>query len=54
MAAPRSGSADGTSAGVVGVLDLTTEDLEVTAWGSTGAGRDDTGVEPQTLFESAR
>ena len=36
--------------GVVGVLDLTTEDLEVAAWGSTGRA-DDAPAEPQTLFE---
>jgi len=36
--------------GVVGVLDLTTSDLDVAAWGRTGRA-DDAPVEPQSLFE---
>ncbi len=35
---------------MVGVLDLSTEDLDVAAWGSTGRA-DDAPVQPQTLFE---
>ena len=36
--------------GVVGLLDLTTGDPDVAAWGSTGRA-DDAAVDPQTLFE---